>query len=79
MNKAIDIVIAYLVAFPIEQQFKQSDLVEVWHSFILGYEKWLIHLKNSDLYFEITFDKETGDYFIDKYEKTDHKVLWGDK
>ena len=76
MNKAIDVVTAYLVAFPLNQSFKQSDLVEVWHSYILGYEKWLIHLKNSDLYFEITYNKETNDYYIDKYEKTDHRVLW---
>ena len=76
MNKAIEIITAYLVAFPIEESFKQSDLVEVWHSYILGYEKWLVHLLNSDLYFEVTFDKGTGDYYIDKYRKEDHKILW---
>lgn len=79
MNKAIEVVTAYLVAFPIEQEFKQSDLVEVWHCYILKNEKWLIALLGTDLYFEITYNKETNDYYIDKYEKTDHKVLWSDK
>lgn len=80
MNKAVEIVCAYITAFPeeieINQPLKKEDIVEVWHCYILGNEKWLVAVLPTNNYFEITYNKETGDYYIDRYEKADHKILW---
>lgn len=76
MNKAIELVTTYLIAFLEDVDFKQKDIVEVWHAYILGNEKWLIAVLNTGMYFEVTYNDLEDEYYIDRYDKRDHKVVF---
>ena len=46
-----------------------SRIVEVWHCYILRNEKWLFAALDSDYYFEVTFNFDKNEFYIDAYIK----------
>lgn len=50
------------------------EAFEVWHCYILGNEKWLFGVivdgKSTDYYYEVTYNKEKEEIYIDEYKKT---------
>lgn len=49
-----------------------SRVVEVWHCYILKNEKWLFAVLDSGYYFEVTFNSNKNEYYIDKYRKEEN-------
>lgn len=70
-NIAKAVVEHYCEAKHINQSFVEA--FEVWHCYILGYEKWLFGVivdgYSSDLYFEVTYNKAKEEIYIDEYKK----------
>lgn len=58
------------------KHYSQSfvEAFEVWHCYILGNEKWLFGVildgYSSDFYFEVTYNKEKEEIYIDEYKKS---------
>lgn len=46
-----------------------SKVVEVWHCYILKNEKWLFAALDSSYYFEVTFNSNKNEFYIDAYCK----------
>ena len=46
-----------------------SRVVEVWHCYILKNEKWLFAVLDSSYYFEVTFNSNKNEFYIDAYCK----------
>ena len=76
ISKGIELVTAYLLAYLESKRIEQKDVVEVWHAYVLGNEKWMIAVLKTDMYFEVTFNSTKDEYYIDRYDKTDHKVVF---
>lgn len=52
---------------------------EVWHCYILGNQKWLYGaVVSGDMqscYYELTYNKEKGQLYIDHYEKVNNTCI----
>lgn len=66
----------FLVFDYIEQHLDKSDhtpeyeVYEVWHSYILGHQKWLISSTLFDgMYYEVTYNSSTREFYLDAYKK----------
>lgn len=52
-----------------------SKVVEVWHCYILQNEKWLFAVPESQLYWEVTFNSNKKEFYVDRYEKVSKSVF----
>ena len=63
------------------KKYAQSfvEAIEVWHCYILGNQKWLFAViidgRMEDLYFEVTYNKEKEEFYIDEYKKTENRCV----
>lgn len=51
---------------------KQDDIFIVWSCYILGNRKYLVGLTDYDTYFEVTFDNNKKQWYIDEYNKVNN-------
>ena len=59
-----------------EEEYKISDISVVWHSYILGYQKAiLIDNGFNTRLFEVTYNSERDEMYIDEYLKTYNNVV----
>lgn len=52
-----------------------DDVFIVWSCYILGNRKYMIGITGSDHYFEVTYNKSKGEWYLDVYDKTDNQVI----
>lgn len=60
------------------QEVNRNDITSVFYSYVLGFRKCTAILINGDqdgVYFECTYDANTGQLYFDAYEKASHKVF----
>lgn len=77
MNKGIEAVKVYLFSFPKEiPSYDESKIVEVSHHYILNNDKYLIAILGTDNIFEVTFNSDKEEVYIDRYVKSDHRVIF---
>lgn len=77
MNKGIEAVKVYLFSFPNEMpSADESKIREVSHHYILGNDKYLITILDTDTLFEVTFNSDKEEVYIDRYVKSDHRVIF---
>lgn len=69
-NKVLELVREYF-RHNIESDipYYQLNLFIVWSCYILGNRKYLVGASNSDLYFEVTYNKDKDEWYIDQYIK----------
>ncbi len=53
----------------------REDLFIVWSCYILGNRKYLVGMKNSNNYFEVTYNKEKDEWYVDTYVKSSNKRI----
>lgn len=53
----------------------QQDLFIVWSCYILGNRKFIVGMKNSNNYFEVTYNKEKDEWYVDEYTKVQNKCI----
>ena len=46
-----------------------NDMFIVWSCYILGNRKYLIGVKDSSSYFEVTYNNNKKEWYIDEYSK----------
>lgn len=46
-----------------------NDMFIVWSCYILGNRKYLVGVKDSSSYFEVTYNKNKKEWYIDEYSK----------
>ena len=68
-NKVFNAVIISIIDSNIPNVSKE-DLFIVWSCYILGNRKFLVGCKNSDRYFEVTYNKNKDEWYVDTYKKT---------
>lgn len=49
-----------------------NDMFIVWSCYILGNRKYLVGVKNSSNYFEVTYNMNKKEWYIDKYSKVNN-------
>lgn len=49
---------------------KKEDLFIVWSCYILGNRKFVVGCKNKESYFEVTYNKDKDEWYVDTYKKT---------
>nr|DAG91749.1 MAG TPA: hypothetical protein [Crassvirales sp.] len=49
-----------------------NDMFIVWSCYILGNRKYLVGLKNSSNYFEVTYNMNKKEWYIDEYNKVNN-------
>lgn len=49
---------------------KKEDLFIVWSCYILGNRKFVVGCKTSERYFEVTYNKDKDEWYVDTYKKT---------
>ena len=75
-NKVLELVREYF-RHNIESDipYYQINLFIVWSCYILGNRKYLVGASNSDLYFEITYNKDKDEWYIDQYIKVKNTCI----
>lgn len=48
----------------------KEDLFIVWSCYILGNRKFVVGCKSSERYFEVTYNKNKDEWYVDTYVKT---------
>ena len=69
-EKAIDLIYNYLYDKHIVVD--KYNIFIVWSCYILGNRKYLISTTDSDKYFEVTFDNNKKQWYIDEYNKVNN-------
>lgn len=54
---------------------EKQNLFIVWSCYILGNRKFLVGIKNSNNYFEVTYNKEKDEWYVDEYTKTNNRLI----
>ena len=55
------------------------EVYEVWHSYILGHEKWLLSTTLPDgMYYEVTYNKAKNEFYLDAYKKFENRCIKND-
>ena len=55
------------------------EVYEVWHSYILGNEKWLLSTTLPDgMYYEVTYNKAKDEFYLDAYKKFENRCIKND-
>lgn len=67
---------AVLVATTID--LNKEDLFIVWSCYILGNRKFLIGAKNTEAYFEVTYNREKDEWYVDEYTKINNVLIKND-
>lgn len=52
-----------------------SKIVIVWNSYILGNRKWMIAYIPTKLYFEVTYNSNKNEVYVDIYEKIENNKI----
>lgn len=68
-NKVFNAVIISIIDSNIPNVSKE-DLFIVWSCYILGNRKFLVGCKTTERYFEVTYNKNKDEWYIDTYKKT---------
>lgn len=54
----------------------EFDVFVVWQCYILGNAKWLLSTTLKDgMYYEVTFNKEKNEYYLDAYKKFENRCI----
>lgn len=53
----------------------KKDLFIVWSCYILGNRKFLVGAKDSNLYFEVTYNSMKQEWYVDAYTKVNNRCL----
>lgn len=53
----------------------KTDLFIVWSCYILGNRKFLVGAKDSNLYFEVTYNGIKEEWYVDAYTKVNNKCI----
>lgn len=69
-EKAIELIYDYLNDKNIT--IDKYNIFIVWSCYILGNRKYLISTTDSDKYFEVTFDNNKKQWYIDEYNKVNN-------
>lgn len=72
-EKAIDLIYDYLNDKHIVVD--KYNIFIVWSCYILGNRKYLISTTDSDKYFEVTFDNNKKQWYIDEYNKINNVCI----
>lgn len=54
---------------------KKEDLFIVWSCYILGNRKFVVGCKTSERYFEVTYNKDKDEWYVDTYNNTYNLVI----
>lgn len=75
-NKVLELVRNYF-RYNIESDipYYRINLFIVWSCYILGNRKYLVGASNSDLYFEVTYNKDKDEWYIDQYIKVKNTCI----
>lgn len=68
-NKVFDAIIIAVIDSNIPN-VKKEDLFIVWSCYILGNRKFVVGCKTSERYFEVTYNKDKDEWYVDTYKKT---------
>lgn len=52
-----------------------KDLFIVWSCYILGNRKFLVGSLSNNHYFEVTYNKEKDEWYVDEYEKVSNRLI----
>lgn len=52
-----------------------KNLFIVWSCYILGNRKFLVGMKNSNTYFEVTYNKNEDEWYVDEYTKVNNRLI----
>lgn len=64
---------AIMMATTIPSNIK--DLFIVWSCYILGNRKFLVGSLSNNHYFEVTYNKEKDEWYVDEYEKVSNRLI----
>lgn len=56
----------------------KEDLFIVWSCYILGNRKFLVGCQTNYYYFEVTYNNEKDEWYVDVYEKIDNSCISND-
>lgn len=73
-NKVFDAVIITSVDAGLNS-INKEDLFIVWSCYILGNRKYLVGCKTNDRYYEVTYNVNKHEWYVDIYKKTYNLAL----
>ena len=75
-NKVLELVREYF-RHNIESDipYYKINLFIVWSCYILGNRKYLVGASNFDLYFEVNYNKDKDEWYIDQYIKVKNTCI----
>lgn len=53
----------------------KEDLFIVWSCYILGNRKFLVGAKNTNNYFEVTYNYDKNEWYVDEYTRVNNKKI----
>ena len=79
-KKVIELVREYVEGHLDKSDPKQEfEVFVVWQCYILGNLKWLFSTTLPDgMYYEVTYNKAKGEFYLDAYKKFDNKCIKND-
>ncbi len=72
-NKPLNIVAKYLSEN--NYNYLEKELFIVWSCYILGNRKYLVGCEGNNLYFEVTYNTQKDEWYLDVYDKIDVVVI----
>lgn len=72
-NKALKIVKNYIRQ---TADVDTNKVFIVWSCYILGNRKYMIGLEDSDLYFEVTYNYNKNEWYLDVYNKIANQCIF---
>ena len=73
MNKALEIVKNYITEY-IYGSVTINDLFITWSNYTLGNRKFLVGWNKTNHYFEVTYNKNKNEWYLDVYKK-ENKII----
>lgn len=67
---------AVMIATTIPMNIK--DLFIVWSCYILGYRKFLVGSISNNRYFEVTYNRQKDEWYVDEYAKVNNHCIPND-
>lgn len=68
-NKVFDAIVITSIDAGLEP-INKDNLFIVWSCYILGNRKYLVGCKTNDRYYEVTFNVNKQEWYVDIYKKT---------